>query len=267
MRDMVPLDKPLSGTAVAAALQRHAPARASEGAEAVAGGRCGGDAPARGGGARALPRWGCAGGRAAWRARRPPGSAGGCVVRSRLPPIAPATMAGRASDRNVSSMVQSASLSVARLDDEQPADIEAELGEAVAVGLAEIRESPPRGDEHGRAGARAQRRRRQGEQETEGRRPVAVARPGHLMEDAAGKAGPRQVGMHLRHAERQVLGLGAGRDGSPAWPRPGAGRRCGLLWGILCQLQRNGRVSEPRRGGMERSRCAENSLRGRSASL
>ena len=38
MRDMVPLDEPVSGTAVAAALQRHAPARAGEGAEAVAGG-------------------------------------------------------------------------------------------------------------------------------------------------------------------------------------------------------------------------------------
>ena len=91
-----------------------------------------------------------------------------------------------------------------RFDDEQPADVEAELGEAVAAGLAEIRQRPPRGDEHGRTWARTQRCRRQGEQETEGRRPVAVGGCGHLMEDAARKAGARQVGLHLRHPEREV---------------------------------------------------------------
>ena len=101
----------------------------------------------------------------------------------------------------------------ARFDDEEPADVEAELGEAVAIGLAEVRQSPPRGDEHGRTRARMQRCRRQGEQETERRRPVAVAPRGHLMEDAAGQAGTRQKGLQLRYAEREVPGLGSRRRG------------------------------------------------------
>ena len=40
------------------------------------------------------------------------------------------------------------------LDEDQPADIEAQLGEAVAVGSAELGERAPGGDEHGRASPR-----------------------------------------------------------------------------------------------------------------
>src|SRR5262245_17315768 len=47
IRDMIPLQLPLTGAAVAAALERRLPSPGGEGVEAVATSRRGGDAPAR----------------------------------------------------------------------------------------------------------------------------------------------------------------------------------------------------------------------------
>jgi len=91
------------------------------------------------------------------------------------------------------------------LDDEEAADVEAELGKAVAVGPAEIHERALCGDEHGGAGAPVLGCRRQGEEEAERRWPIAVGRCGQLMQDAAGKARTGQVGLDLRYPEGEVL--------------------------------------------------------------
>jgi len=61
------------------------------------------------------------------------------------------------------------------------------LGEAVAVGLAEVGQRPPRGDENGRAGADLLGARGEREGETEGSRPIAIGCGRHLVQHAAGK--------------------------------------------------------------------------------
>ena len=89
-----------------------------------------------------------------------------------------------------------------------------------------------------------------------------VAPRGHLMEDAAGKAGARQVGVHLRHPEREVLGPGSGRrrfrSMATAWRR--AAMRGPLPWGFSPAATYLPRKGTAERGDVERSRCAENSL-------
>ena len=76
----------------------------------------------------------------------------------------------------------------------------------MGVRRAEIRQAAPLSDEHGEAGTQPQRYSRRGEEETERRRTVAMDRRGDLVQHAAGEAGTREMGMHLRHAERQVRG-------------------------------------------------------------
>ena len=101
----------------------------------------------------------------------------------------------------------------ARLDQQQPADIEAVLVQAVSVGAAEIRQRPPRGDEHGGAGSCLLCANRQCKAETERGRLVRVGRGHHLVQHTAGETGPSgQMGLQLRSAERQAGRWHGGRE-------------------------------------------------------
>ena len=110
MRDMVPLNKPLTGTAVATAIKCQMPSRAGKCTEGVA---CGGrrlHGPPRGGLVPSAP------------AMRSIMSGTACAsaarfnlrltVRLRSALLAPITIDGRASERSASSMAHSASLSL-----------------------------------------------------------------------------------------------------------------------------------------------------------
>ena len=132
------------------------------------------------------------------------------------------------------------------LDQQQAAGIEAELDEPVAVGRAEIGEAAPLGDEHGGAGARMQRCSRQREEETECRGTVAMGGGGDLVQHAAGKAGARQMGMHLLHAERQICGLLRMRTLQPRHALAQGGDAC-RLGGVA--MARRQRIRASRRRG------------------
>ena len=165
------------------------------------------------------------------------------VVRSRSPATAPATMAGRASrpqrllDRPQRVLVG------AGLDEQQPADVEAELGEAVAVGLAEVRERraakrrarpdrrasaapPPSGRTGSRrppAGRRGRPRPPRGGRRRPSRGPADGPAPPARRATGAGASAPGAAVSSLATAWRRAAMRTARGFPPPLWGRVGDG--------------------------------------------
>lgn len=146
----------MAGASVAAAFERGAPSAEGERAEAIAPGRRGGNAPARGRSTRS--------GRDG-RAQQKEGRAGAGGRK-----VQPAThgqveialdRAGHSRGRHLRPQGllhrPQRVLVEARLHENQPADIEAKPAQPMAIGLPEIREAAARGYQYGRAAAGSER--------------------------------------------------------------------------------------------------------------
>ncbi len=193
----------MAETAVAAAFKRHAPATACERAEAVAAGRCGGDTPTRCRRARSR--------RGGWtqQEERRAGTGGGKIEPAAHGQIEAALdRAGNRRCRNFRSKCflhrPQRVLVETRLHEHQPADIEAEPVQPVAIGLPEIREATARSDENDRTATDRERADRQRHDEAERRCPVAMGRCDNLMEGATGQARAGEVAINLRQTERKM---------------------------------------------------------------
>src|SRR5262245_44002329 len=205
MRDMVPLDKPLACTSVAAALQCRGPARARENPEAIAGGRSGDDAPARRRGA-------CADGNGTAQQHERRGTRRGGKIEAaadrQIEIEAARDGAGdhgevRGRSERLLECPQRV-LVVPRLDDDETAGIKTPLDEARAIRHAEIHAAARLEDEHGGPWTPMECQRQQSQCETEGCRRMAMGFRGNFVERAAWKARPWQMGMHHVRTQRQI---------------------------------------------------------------
>ena len=185
----------MAGASVAAAFERGAPSAEGERAEAIAPGRRGGNAPARGRSTRS--------GRDG-RAQQKEGRAGAGGRK-----VQPAThgqveialdCTSHSRDPRPQGLLHRPQrvLVEARLHENQPADIEAKPAQPMAIGLPEIREAAARGNQHGRTAMGSERMDHQRNGEAEGRRPVAMGCRHHLMKCAARQPGTRKMPIDLR---------------------------------------------------------------------
>ena len=166
--------------------------------EAVARGLGGADAPARRGGARLV------GARGPQQPERQPG-----VARREMQPLAGLEVeSGGGADRGQRARAQrllqgpERLLVVARLDQDQPGRIKAELLQAVAMRPAVIGERAMRGDEED-GSRRWGKARQQGDEKAECRRRVAVRLRRHLVQGTDREAAVRQVRVDRGEPERQ----------------------------------------------------------------
>jgi hypothetical protein len=192
----------VTGASVAAAFERDAPSAEGERAEAIATRRRGGDAPARCRRARS---------RRDGRAQQDEGRAG-----SSGREVQPAThgqveialdRAGhrRGSDLRLQGLLHRPQriLVEARLHEDQPADVDAQPVQPMAIGLSEIRKAATRGNQHRRTATGCEGMAHQRYGEAEGCRPVFMGCRDHLMKRTACQSRCRKVPIDLRHTERQ----------------------------------------------------------------
>jgi hypothetical protein len=185
----------VAGASVAAAFERDAPSTEGEGAEAIASGRHGGDAPAccrrarSGRDGRAQQNEGRAG-------------AGGRKVQPATHGQVEIALDRARHGRNLRPQGllhrPQRVLVEARLHENQPAHIEAKLAQPMAIGLPEIRKAAACGNQYDRTAMGSERMDHQRDGEAEGRWSVAMGCRDHLMKCAACQPGARKMPIDLR---------------------------------------------------------------------